>query len=85
MRNLNPMILEQEGKAVTVPGDGLRRTFQVAVCVELGVGKREIKRILKGSETARVIAASVVRIIDAAEMLLPRIVPVTHVIRYVRI
>jgi len=80
MPDFNPVIFEKRRKTVLIPRDSLRRILEVAVRVKLRVGKREIKRVFKRSEGARVVAAAIVRIIHAAEVLLPRVVPIAHVV-----
>lgn len=77
MRNLNPMVLEQRCEPRLIPRYILHACLEyIAVTLELAVGKCNVKGILFGSKTARPVPAAVRRVIDSAEVLAPRVVPV---------
>lgn len=50
--------------------------------IKLSVRKSDIERILFGSKTARMVAATIQRIINPPKVVKPSFVPVTFMIRY---
>lgn len=79
------MIFKKRRKSAFVPWDRLGRIFKPARGVKLGVGKRQVKRILPRHKIAGEVSASVLGKVDAAKMFLPGIIPVANAIWYVRI
>lgn len=59
----------------SVPGNGLGRRFAAASFVELCIGERHVKRVLTGSEVARVKTTALIRSVDTTVVLLPVLVP----------
>lgn len=80
--DFNPVIFKNHRHARPVPGDAMGRWLEVAILVVVGVGKRKIKRVLQRGKTTRAVAATVARVVGAAEVLLPLFVPKAFTILY---
>jgi hypothetical protein len=78
MTHFNPVILKKLLRtARRVPGYAAGRILEVAVVIKLAIRQCKIERIFLGRKLARVIPFAAVRVVYAAVVLPPSLVPIT--------
>ena len=85
MHDFNPLILKKWRSPGPIPWDTLRRVFEGAFRIKLGIGKRNVKWVFKRGKATRAEAAARQRVVDTAKVFEPGVVPKARVVRDVSI
>jgi hypothetical protein len=83
MHDFNPVIFQKGTQPRLVPRYGLGALLErPSIALKLRIGKGKIKGIFFGSKATGEVSVATGVGVDSTKMLLPRVVPVAHVIRY---